>query len=420
MKVLRRLAFAAILFIYSISLTAQVDQSPYSINGIGDLKTLANASQFGMGGIGIATPSRFNINNMNPALLPYNTLSSFSMGLAVDYRSLSTEDLTQKNGGALLNNVIFSFPVISNKWSMSVGVMPFSSVNYNIKAKDVVPNTTIPNTLDLEGTGGLAQAYFANGILLTKGLSIGLRGAYIFGSIDNTSTSQVDSTNYKTIFNRQTVYGDLTLGGGLHYRHQKDEETAFSIGFTFDPKSEIKGNSTSWLLRTTSNNQTVPGRDTLQFKSPGSFVIPAKYGFGISYEKQFKLTIGGEFKYEEWSHAKNFTGNTDGFKNVYSMAVGAEWIPDFNSVSSYLARVAYRIGFSYAQSPYIAADSEVNDFGINFGWSLPIARGSSSLDMGFRLGQRGNLSSNPVRERYFQSLVGITINDRWFVRRRYD
>ena len=132
MKVLRRLAFAAISFLYSLSLSAQVDQSPYSINGIGDIKTLANASQFGMGGMGIATPTRFNINNMNPALLPYNLLSSFSMGLAIDYRSISTEDLTQTNGGALFHNLIFSFPIMPNKWSMSFGLMPFSSVNYNI------------------------------------------------------------------------------------------------------------------------------------------------------------------------------------------------------------------------------------------------------------------------------------------------
>ncbi len=107
------------------------------------------------------------------------------------------------------------------------------------------------------------------------------------------------------------------------------------------------------------------------------------------------------------------------FRDAVKVAVGTEWIPNVNSINTYIARISYRLGFSYQQSPYLVNNSRVNDIGINFGWSLPIGQGSS-FDLGFRLGQRGNLNDNPLRERYIKALVGITINDRWFVRRRYD
>ena len=126
-----------------------------------------------------------------------------------------------------------------------------------------------------------------------------------------------------------------------------------------------------------------------------------------------------DLNYEKWSDAHDFTGNSEGFRDTYSAALGVEWIPDVNSIDSYFERISYRIGFSYKQSPYLANNTNVNDFGINFGWSFPVSRGSS-FDIGLRLGQRGTLSDNPLRERYLKALIGVTINDRWFVRRRFD
>ncbi len=187
-----------------LSLRAQVGQSPYSINGVGDVQSLAQANQFGMAEIGIASPTRFHINNMNPALLTYNKLSTFQMGLAIDYRGISTEQLSQTNGGALLNNLVFSFPVINERWTMSVGLLPLTNVNFNVKLDDTVPGTQeIPVTLRFEGDGGLVQAYFAHGIVAAKGLSLGVRGSYIFGSIEDISSSFIGFSRADVLgFNR--------------------------------------------------------------------------------------------------------------------------------------------------------------------------------------------------------------------------
>ncbi|MEQ9424438.1 MAG: hypothetical protein RJQ09_08485 [Cyclobacteriaceae bacterium] len=435
MAALRRILTFVLIGASCFNMKAQVDQSPYSINGIGDVRSLANPSHFGMAEIGLSTPTPFHINNMNPALLTYNKLTSYNMGVAFDNRSISTETLTQKSGGALLNNLVFSFPVMQDKWTMSFGLMPYSNINYNVTVKSTVEGTPIPSTSVFEGEGGLVHAYFANGFVLAKGLSVGLRGSYIFGSIDDVATTiagtqlsdnefiedadTVFNTRYKASVTRQTIYGDVTIGTGLHYRYQKSEDQFFNFGLTYDASTNIKGESTAWLSRRTLGNVVVPGFDSLEVERPGSFSLPTKVGIGLAYEKLLKLTIGVDLTYEKWSNAVDFTGSTDGFRDSFGAALGLEWIPDVNSVDTYFERISYRVGFSYKQSPYLANNSNVDDFGINFGWSLPVGRGSS-FDMGFRFGQRGNLNINPIRERYFKALVGVTINDRWFQRRRFD
>jgi hypothetical protein len=42
------------------------------------------------------------------------------------------------------------------------------------------------------------------------------------------------------------------------------------------------------------------------------------------------------------------------------------------------------------------------------------------MDIGFKYGVRGTLDNELIRENYFQIVLGATINDRWFIKRRYD
>jgi hypothetical protein len=91
-------------------------------------------------------------------------------------------------------------------------------------------------------------------------------------------------------------------------------------------------------------------------------------------------------------------------------------------VDNYLERITFRLGASYATLPYVPNPSngeQVRDFGINFGWSLPVSR-VSSIDMAFKIGQRGDVQKNYIKENYYRIYIGFTFNDRWFIKRKYD
>ena len=92
------------------------------------------------------------------------------------------------------------------------------------------------------------------------------------------------------------------------------------------------------------------------------------------------------------------------------MALGTEFTPDVVALGSYLKRITYRTGVSYDKYPYLINGVPLKDFGINFGFSMPVSR----------VGKRGNVKDNTIEENYFKFYFGATFNDQWFVRRRFD
>jgi hypothetical protein len=62
--------------------------------------------------------------------------------------------------------------------------------------------------------------------------------------------------------------------------------------------------------------------------------------------------------------------------------------------------------------------NNVSDFGINFGLSIPAGR--SSIDLGLRTGRRGNVSDNQLSEQYWKLYLGLSLNDQWFIKRKFD
>ena len=80
--------------------------------------------------------------------------------------------------------------------------------------------------------------------------------------------------------------------------------------------------------------------------------------------------------------------------------------------------MTYRTGISYDKYPYLINGMPVKDFGINFGFTMPVNR--SSLDFALKVGKRGNLQDNTIEENYFKIYFGVTFNDQWFIRRRFD
>jgi len=159
-------------------------------------------------------------------------------------------------------------------------------------------------------------------------------------------------------------------------------------------------------------------RDTITNNESGYITMPSEVSFGISIEKQYTYVIGIDISKQSWSDYRDFDGD-GGLDNTYSYRLGAEWVPDITSVSSYFKRVAYRAGVSYQQLPFTVDGEQVEKLTASVGFSLPVNRGFSSLNFAFIYGtaQAGN-SSQDVSEEFIQFKVGLTVNDRWFVRRR--
>ena len=415
-----------LLFVLSFHVAeAQVGQSPYTVKGIGSINSLATGRNLGMGGVGIGNSHHLYLNNMNPAMLSRNTFyTTFEAGLSVERRQLDTREEQHNTGSGGLDYLSLAFPLLYEKWGFNIGLAPYSTVSYDmVTTRPIEGVSDVTTSYSFSGSGGTTQAYAATGVRLFKGLSAGVRASYIFGAISekianglNTGTGK--GTGYGTIYNVQTTFSDVLLTGGMAYRYQlpNKKDRFVMAGLTYDLETNLNAERTREFERASSPLPVI--KDTLN----GAYFLPARIGTGISFERLYRYTVAADFVMQDWEQYQNLEGTPDsGLGKSYRMALGGEWTPDYSSakVGTYYKRMTYRMGLQYEKTPFVVDGNNINDFGINFGVTLPVSN-ASSIHTSFLFGQRGKIENDLIRERYFRLSLGVTFNDRWFTKVRYD
>jgi long-subunit fatty acid transport protein len=208
---------------------------------------------------------------------------------------------------------------------------------------------------------------------------------------------------------------------GLGYSYSQDSigrrnDHRFSVGAVYTFGSDLKGKIKRQTIRTTLAEDTVE-RYPLSVLH-GKVHLPASFTVGVSYGKGTKWMVGTEFFYQDWSAFKSVNKDDEGLGEAWRFSLGGEYTIDPNNLDNYLKRITFRAGLNLERYPFFANNKAVNDFGINFGLSLPAGR--SSMDLAFKVGKRGNQKDNILEESYFKIFFGLTFNDQWFIKRKFD
>ncbi|MEM9337558.1 MAG: hypothetical protein AAGA66_02440 [Bacteroidota bacterium] len=372
----------------------------------------------GMGEVGIGTSTVWHVNSQNPANLVFNNFSTFQLGLQAESRTFTGDSISGSDFDGGLRFLSYAFPIKPGVWSSAFGILPYSSVNYNTFSQgEVTGDNTVQQFTNERGEGGLTQFFWGNGLAITRSIYLGVRINYLFGSIDKESQVTIDGTsiNANTItFSDKTSYSDINFLFGASYRYLLGEKKSLNFGMIYSIESTLNGKNTIELSRLSTLGGTLDSQEISTVNTDLTF--PQTLGFGISLQKPNTYSIGLDVEMQAWSNASD-ANNT--FQDQSKIALGASWTPDFNNVSSYFKRATYRIGFNYLELPYLVNNQSISDFGINFGTSLPVS-GLSSIDLAFKFGQLGTTENGLIRESYYRIVLGATINDRWFIKRRYD
>lgn len=406
----------------------QAAPSPFTDFGIGESYGNSLIHNQGSGGIGVSHPQFWFLNNQNPALLVFNPLTVFEVGTIYESRTIKSNELNEKSDGGNLSYLAVAFPIKTNKWTTSVGLMPYTHVSYNLRFPEDVKNVNgqVVDTVNAfqSGSGGLTQLYWSNGVRLTKSISVGLKSTYLFGPIDNVYSNLLDNTEnganpYIVSVEEKTSITGFNFGLGFSYSQDslgRRNDRRFSAGAVYAFESSLKGKLNRQIIRTTLSGDTVEryplSRVNSKIHLPGSVTVGVSYGKGVHW------MIGTEFFYQDWSSFKSVNKDDEGLGQAWRMALGGEYTVDPNSVENYLKRITFRAGLSLEQYPFQANSKAVKDFGINFGLSLPAGR--SSIDLGAKIGKRGNKNDNILEESYFKIYFGLTFNDQWFIKRKFD
>ncbi|MDX5426907.1 MAG: outer membrane protein transport protein [Bacteroidota bacterium] len=438
-----REVLVAVVLLFSIPAIGQVTTlSPYSLFGIGDLRPQLNTAQWSMGGLGATFQDGYQVNNFNPASLPYLRMSNLQLGM--DYRMLKitgpkvTEPVS--NNIAEFTYLGLAFP-INDWWSTSINLSPFSSIGYDIRTVEEDPNFG-QTAYKFSGKGGLNRVSWSNGFMILDGLSIGASADYIFGTNSQSSDVIFDNSNYLNFKSSQEqTYSTFQFNAGLQYAYHFNDTAFLTIGVVASPSQTLNGTfkraDYTYVINTVNGTDIpvdtsyyIPGRDG-GIRLPDRFTIGLNYGHYIEQMGGAAWQIGGEFTMGKWSSFEDFDGNNP-YNDSWRAAVGGSITPRFvfpsaKRSNSVFADAAIRLGGYYANTQIEQRGQQVVDMGATFGLSIPfrprnLAPGENKLNffnIGIVVGQRGNSNLGIIQEDYVNLIFGVSFSDEWFQKFKY-
>ncbi|SNC77015.1 Long-chain fatty acid transport protein [Hymenobacter gelipurpurascens] len=416
--------------------------SPYSRLGLGDATSnQGGVRQMSMGGVGVAAPNNVNVNELNPALLYYTSRTTFEAGYTGQFKTLRNSVTSQRTGSGNLGYLALSVP-ISGRVAGAIGLKPYSTVDYESNSITTIQgDPTSQAQTQYKGSGGLAEAYASQALRVAKGVTLGASVGYVFGSIDQQAGTVIfnsTSTNLnsdRNIFLQHVHYSDFTFRGAAHYRGKIKDKVNFNLGGVYSFQSNLNGERTTSLNRETVEGVAISSQ-ALTTDVKGKATVPALTQVGISFDNNKNWSLSLDGSKQEWSKFRAFgeAGGSSGvlLSDTYRAGLGGELTPDATSVDSYFKRVTYRAGLNVAQMPYRPGGNTLYDRSVSWGFAFPLptatALDATTISLGFQYGQRGNTDTRTsdgnvernVKEDYVRMQLGVTLNNRWFIKRKIE
>lgn len=431
--------------------------SPYSRFGLGDVHDQTQAEQFSMGGLSVPVIDPFALNIANPASYTSLARPLFSVGMRLHMLNIRTATQTQSNQNHTINNLAVAFPLARQKWGLTVGVVPFSTIGYNIVQEAVSPEFEEAARFEYIGEGGITRAFIGNAFQLYNrkdsignrtSLSAGANVSYLFGNVNRLRKSIFpdgsDAFNVRVTDAVRVDDFDVTLGVNYTTYLKKMTEndksyTRLILGATFRVPHQlgITGSVTAETYTQSSANSIEVAKDTVSYTQfeRGGVQMPMALGIGASLDmvtRGFKkIMVGAEYRYEQWTQFDTGQEGTrifDEMGDSHKYIVGADFMPTSKVSRNVVLKTRYRMGVRYEQTRLILNNEQLDAYGISFGLGIPISlkrpQSPSTFNIGVELGQRGATDNNLIREDYLMISFGLTLmphfRNAWFVQRKYD
>ncbi|MCY1633317.1 outer membrane protein transport protein [Marinifilum sp. D737] len=412
LKSVGKFCFLSVMGIILISsdLKAQNNtSSPYSYYGYGELMTHDIVNSTGMASLSYSDGSVLNINNP-AALSQLDSLKFiFQFGMSAKFSRLK-----QGNDDDTFNDLNFSKLAFGFKaapgYGVAVSLVPYTSLGYDITNVEFIEGGTDYVVRSLKGTGGLNQLVLSNGFQLTKNLSLGVNGIYIFGNNSRDESILPQGGTASTYLNTsKLISSGLNFNVGAQYQFNF-KDNSIVLGMKYQPKIGIRAKREVEVV----NLGTISYKDTRH----GRYEVPEILGLSLGVNKGKQLWFGADYLLEKWSETKKFEKenqlvdrNKFSFATIYKANDGY--------ATKFFKKLTYRFGAFYDTGYMEVRDERITTRGFSFGVGMPLARGKGMINMSFEFGQMGLTANNLVREDYGKINIELNLFENWFIKRKY-
>ncbi len=418
---IRKIAIALLFLTALVSHAQNNTISPYSFFGIGDLRSEATIENQQMGGIGVYTDS-IHVNLQNPASLGKLRLTTYTFGGSHWEYRLKTFEEEQRTSVTSMEYIGLAFP-ISKKFGVGTGVKPRSSVGYALEAESIDDNGDVVTNI-FSGEGGINQVYLSLGFAILPNLHIGVTSNYNFGRLEYQRLQSVEGVQFGTIDTRISDVTGFDFNYGLTYSPKISKRltlfTSARVNTQINLSSENSQRIGSFDVSSGDEVEVVEvDLDALGLRNT-EIKVPTVASFGLGIGQEKKWFMGAEYSFQDFSTFDNPFVSIENlvYTEASTIAFGMYFIPDYASFTSYLKRVNYRAGLRYDKTGLIVNGKEIENFGITFGFGLPLGGAFSNANVGFELGRRGTTAANLIEESYLKIGIGLSLNDVWFQKRK--
>lgn len=396
--------------------------SPFSQFGLGEISQQGASMNKGMNGVGYALHEGNMVNTLNPASSAYvdSLTFLFDMGLTASLTNFQ-ENGAKKNartGG--FDYAVGQFRLWKNVGA-NFGIVPVTDLGYQFSSSSFMEAAKSTMTTTYAGDGGLNKLFLGVGAKVFKHLAIGVRGAYLWGSFDRGVTltsSQAMNTLYKTY---KADVSNYALDFGLQYDLPLSKQESLTLGLTYGLGHKLKSDAECYIINA---NSTISKSDTTKMVVSNALELPHIFGVGLAYRYANKLTVGLDGEMQRWGNIK-FPAESGGkyemrsnmLKNSYRVALGAEWLPRYNS-RNLLHRIRYRVGVGLATPYYKIGDIDgPKQYSASIGFGIPIQNqinARSYVNISAQYVHQG--LEGMLKENTFRINLGITFNEKWFAK----
>lgn len=406
--------------------------SPYSQFGWGVHADQTSGFNRGMNGVGIAFQERNQVNYANPASYAYMDSLTFLFDAGA-----SLQIARFKENGQSLNakNANFEYAVagfrVMKHMGVSFGILPFTNVGYNYATTQSVSpggNTTYTNTYT--GSGGLHQIYVGVGYELVKGIAVGANASYVWGGYNRWVINSYSDTYINTLSKYYTAdVNTYKVDFALQLSRQIDKNNHVAIGLTYSPGHKMSADPQCKVIST--NTQTALS-DTAEYAISEKMKLPAMMGAGIMWNHKDRLKVGVDYTLQKWGAVTfpqyqvvngqpGYVLSDDYFLDRHKVNIGGEYCPAVGS-RNFFRRIKYRAGASYA-TPYFKYNNQdgPKEISVSAGFGIPIVNtynNRSILNISaqyVRNEAKGALKENTIRFN-----IGLTFNERWFQKWKFE
>jgi hypothetical protein len=414
---IKKIIVSACLLLSLISFAQEGTASPYSFYGIGDIRFKGTVENRSMAGLAVEQDS-IHINLQNPASFANLKYTAFALGGTYNTTTLKIDAKSEKARRTTLDYLAVGLPF--GKIGVGFGLIPYSSVGYKIESISADANV---NNRRYNGSGGLNKAFLGVGYKITPNFSVGADAQYNFGKIE---TNTLEFATGIPIGTRELNRADLSgvnFNMGAMYKTKLNDKLNIYTSLNYTLGNTLTSKNTRNIATVAYNSGfnlavvDVLGerKDTLNLKFPSKISVSAGIG-----ESQ-KWLIGGKLSYQKSAGQANTYNDFDNvqYGRYASASLGGYYIPNYGSFTSYAKRIVYRGGLKYERTGLFVNGEPINDIGLTVGLGLPITGSLSNVNIGFELGKKGTTVAGLVQENYANISIGFSLNDKWFVQRKF-